>query len=54
MYRMDGDPLWVSVAARAIYDETGRLAYIEGTAEDITKRKRDEQALQESEAKYRA
>ena len=54
MYRRDGDPLWVSIAARAVYDENGCLACVEGTTEDITKRRKDEQALQESEAKYRS
>ena len=54
MYRRDGGTLWVSVAARAIYDEEGSLVCVEGTTEDITKRKRDEDALQESEAKYRS
>ena len=54
MYRRDGEPLWASIAARAVYDEDGRLVCVEGTTEDITKRKRDEEALQESEAKYRS
>jgi len=54
MFRRDGATLWASIAARAIYDEAGGLVCVEGTAEDITKRKLGEQALQESEAKYRS
>jgi PAS domain S-box-containing protein len=45
--RRGGDTLWVSVNARAVRDETGRIAYLEGTNQDISDRRRA-QALQES------
>src|SRR5919112_2855719 len=43
--RKDGDPVWISANARAIYDEGGGLSGYEGTVEDITERKRAEEAL---------
>ena len=45
--RKDGDPVWISANARAIYDEGGDLSGYEGTVEDITERKRAEEALRE-------
>ena len=47
MYRKDGNPVWISANARAIYDEGGDLSGYEGTVEDITERKRAEEALRE-------
>ncbi len=51
--RKDGEPRWVSANMRVSLDDDGRIAYIDGTAEDITKRKQAEVALRESEARYR-
>lgn len=51
--RRDGDVIWVSESVRAVHDDTGRVLYFEGTMEDITKRKEAEQALRESEERYR-
>ena len=45
--RKDGSPVWASINARAIYDAGGRIAGYEGTVEDITERKRAEEALRE-------
>jgi PAS domain S-box-containing protein len=45
--RKDGGTMWASASARAIRDEQGELVGYEGTVEDITERKRAEQALRE-------
>ncbi len=47
MYRKDGSPMWASMSARAIYDGAGEISCYEGTIEDITARKRAEEALRE-------
>ena len=52
-FRKDGTRIWVSVNARAVVDEAGKVLYYEGTARDITQRKQAEQALRESEERYR-
>jgi PAS domain S-box-containing protein len=52
-FRKDGSKIWISVNARAVKDEAGRVLYYEGTALDITERKQAEQALRESEERYR-
>jgi PAS domain S-box-containing protein len=38
-YRKDRSTLWVALNIRAVRDETGEIAYLEGTASDITERK---------------
>jgi PAS domain S-box-containing protein len=52
-FRKDGSTAWISENSRAVRDEHGALLYYEGTAMDITVRKRAEQALLRSEEKYR-
>ena len=52
-YRKDGSRIWVSANVRAVRDETGKLLCYEGIAKDITERKRAEEALRESEERYR-
>ena len=47
LLRKDGTPVWVSVHARAVYGEEGDVVGYEGTVEDITERKRAEEALSE-------
>ena len=47
MLRKDGNPVWISANARAVYDADGSISGYEGTVEDITKRKRAEEALRE-------
>ena len=49
----DGRTVFVRESARVIRDAGGRVLYYEGTVEDITERRRAEQALRESEAKFR-
>lgn len=51
--RKNGELRWVSTNMRVSLDDDGQIAYIDGTAEDITKRKQAEAALRESEARYR-
>ncbi|HVN25269.1 MAG TPA: PAS domain S-box protein [Syntrophorhabdales bacterium] len=38
-YRKDGSICWVSINARAVKDQSGRVLYYEGTMEDFTKSK---------------
>ncbi|MCF8114749.1 MAG: PAS domain S-box protein [Desulfotignum sp.] len=51
--KRDGSPIWASIKARAVRDETGGLHHFDGLLEDITERKHVEKALQESEKRYR-
>ncbi len=54
VYRKDGSIIWISENARAVRDPQGQVLYYEGFVEDITERKKVEQALQESEIRYRS
>ncbi len=45
-YRKDGSKIWISIQARAIRDQNGNLIAIEGFNQDISERKRAEEALQ--------
>src|SRR5215208_6769448 len=47
MHRKDGKPAWVSANARAVYDAEGGISGYEGTLEDITERRRAEEARRE-------
>jgi PAS domain S-box-containing protein len=51
VYRKDGSKIWISVNAHVVRDAEGRVLYYEGTSQDITERKRAEEALRESEAR---
>jgi diguanylate cyclase (GGDEF)-like protein/PAS domain S-box-containing protein len=51
--RKDDSVFWGSLSARAIKDEKGIYAYIDGILEDITKRKEAENAVQKSEMQFR-
>ncbi|MBU4485750.1 MAG: PAS domain S-box protein, partial [Candidatus Delongbacteria bacterium] len=48
-----GNVKWVLEKGRGIYDENGKLLFLEGFITDITKRKLAEQALIDSEEKFR-
>jgi len=52
-YKKDKSKIWVSINARAVKDETGKLRYYEGTIEDITTRKLAEEELQNTLEKLR-
>ena len=54
MYRKDGTSFWAEVKASFLRDEEGRPAGIMGITRDITERKQAEEALKQSEAKFRA
>ncbi len=52
--RKDGRVIWVHVTAAMIRDTEGKLLCSAGIVEDITERKCAEEALRESESKFRA
>jgi len=52
--RKDGHEVWVEDHGQLIYDDAGRVVYHEGILRDISLRKRAEEALRESEARYRS
>ena len=52
--RHDGTAIWVRDSARVDRDANGRVLYYEGSLENITKRKQAEEALRDSEARFRA
>lgn len=51
--RKDGSSVWCLETASLIESESGLPVVVQGTVFDITKRKRMEEAVQESEARYR-
>jgi PAS domain S-box-containing protein len=53
VFRKDKAIIWLSLSQKAMRDPNGKLLFIEGFAEDITERKRLEDALKASEEKFR-
>jgi two-component system cell cycle sensor histidine kinase/response regulator CckA len=53
VYRKDGEKIWLSLNRRSVRDENGVEIYREGSIEDITERKLAEEALRQSEERYR-
>jgi len=51
--RKGGAPFIGSVSAVAVKDEKGKVKYYDGTIEDITERKRAEEALRKNERRFR-
>jgi len=51
--RKDGSRFWISVNMHAVRDPSANILYVEGTAEDITKRKQIEEELHRSNALYK-
>lgn len=54
VYRKDGSMIWISEHARAVRDDRGTLLYFEGTIEDVTERKRAEEALRDTTNQLRS
>lgn len=48
VYRSDGNVIWVSESARAVFDENGRLMFYEGSMNDVTERKQAEIKLKDA------
>ena len=53
-YRRDGSVIWTATSARTVRDPEGKILYYEGFLQDITQRKSVEEALQQSEKRFRA
>ena len=54
LLKADGEVRWTNGSVMAFRDEAGQVTGYIGMAADITERKQTEEALRESEAKYRA
>ncbi len=52
--KKDGSVIWVEGCSRIVCDEKGKVEFVTGSFLDVTERKRSEQALHESEEKYRS
>ncbi|MBN2098835.1 MAG: PAS domain S-box protein, partial [Dehalococcoidia bacterium] len=52
-YRKDGSTIWLENQVSGIRDASGKLIGFHGVARDVTERRKSEQALRESEEKYR-
>ncbi len=53
VYRRDGSIIWITENARTVRDADGTILYYEGFVEDVTQHKRAEDALRESEQRFR-
>ncbi len=51
--RTDGSVFWGSLTSKATLDKEGNLQYLDGVLENITERKSIQNALQESQERYR-
>ncbi|MFW6114394.1 MAG: PAS domain S-box protein, partial [bacterium] len=54
VYRSDGDVRWIQWSTRGIRDAQGRVVEFQGVGRDVTERRMVEQALRESEERFRA
>ncbi|MFP6749108.1 MAG: PAS domain S-box protein [Alphaproteobacteria bacterium] len=53
LFTKDGGKVWVSTSARYRRDDDGNIAGVEGIVRNITERKQAEEALRESESRFR-
>jgi PAS domain S-box-containing protein len=53
LLRPDGSLVWVEKTAHALFDNDGRMVQIIGMVADITERRRAEEAIHESEERFR-
>jgi len=53
MRQYNGTIIWIENYSRVVRDAGGGVLYYEGSLKDVTERKRTEEALQESEEKFR-
>ena len=53
-YKKDGSTIWTELKASFIYDKDGKIIGTQGITRDISKRKKYDEAIRQSEEKYRA
>jgi len=53
LVRADGSAIWLEKSARVFFDDQGKMLRVIGMVADITERKRAEEALRESEERFR-
>ncbi|MEW6688852.1 MAG: PAS domain S-box protein [Pseudomonadota bacterium] len=54
LLRKDASTMWASVSVRLVKDANGAPSHVEGAIQDITERKKTEEELRESEARFRS
>jgi PAS domain S-box-containing protein len=54
IYAKSGYPLWLEVSESPVIDRNGRVVALEGIAHDITAKRAAQEALQESEKRFRS